>query len=254
MGRFSHEALMVDPRTGYVYETEDVGQLPASTGSCPIAPASSIRAAGSTCWRSASASRTSISARSGRSARAWTCAGCGSTIRWRRRRSRATRRARPRAARASAGSKARGGAIGTGYFLSTNGGSVGEGQVFEYDPDDETVKVIYDAPNANGRRQPGQHDRHAARRPAALRRCRRQQLHRRRAAGRSDPARQGVHLRDEQHESGDAATTTAVPAGDYRQSEWAGACYSPDGSWLFVNIQTPGVTFAITGPWGHGPL
>ena len=37
----------------------------------------------------------------------------------------------------------------TGYFLSTNGGSVGEGQVFEYDPDDETVKVIYDAPNAN---------------------------------------------------------------------------------------------------------
>ena len=25
MGRFSHEALMVDPRTGYVYETEDAG-------------------------------------------------------------------------------------------------------------------------------------------------------------------------------------------------------------------------------------
>jgi secreted PhoX family phosphatase len=46
----------------------------------------------------------------------------------------------------------------------------------------------------------------------------------------------------------------AVPAGNYRQSEWAGACYSPDGRWLFVNIQTPGVTFAITGPWGHGPL
>jgi Bacterial protein of unknown function (DUF839) len=33
-----------------------------------------------------------------------------------------------------------------------------------------------------------------------------------------------------------------------------GACYSPDGRWLFVNIQTPGVTFAITGPWVHGPL
>jgi len=45
-----------------------------------------------------------------------------------------------------------------------------------------------------------------------------------------------------------------VPAGDYRQSEWAGACYSPDGNWLFVNIQTPGVTFAITGPWGRRPL
>jgi len=45
-----------------------------------------------------------------------------------------------------------------------------------------------------------------------------------------------------------------VPARDYRQSEFAGACFSPDGKWLFVNIQTPGVTFAITGPWSRGPL
>jgi len=32
-------------------------------------------------------------------------------------------------------------------------------------------------------------------------------------------------------------------------SEFAGSCFSPDGSTLFVNIQTPGITFAITGPW-----
>lgn len=32
-------------------------------------------------------------------------------------------------------------------------------------------------------------------------------------------------------------------------SEFAGACFSPDGSTLFVNIQNPGVTLAITGPW-----
>ena len=31
--------------------------------------------------------------------------------------------------------------------------------------------------------------------------------------------------------------------------ELAGACFSPDGSTLFVNIQTPGITLAITGPW-----
>jgi len=36
---------------------------------------------------------------------------------------------------------------------------------------------------------------------------------------------------------------------DYRSSEWAGACFSPDGGTLFVNIQVPGITFAITGPW-----
>jgi secreted PhoX family phosphatase len=32
-------------------------------------------------------------------------------------------------------------------------------------------------------------------------------------------------------------------------SELAGACFSPDGSTLFVNIQSPGVSVAITGPW-----
>jgi hypothetical protein len=31
--------------------------------------------------------------------------------------------------------------------------------------------------------------------------------------------------------------------------EFAGAVLSPDGSTLFVNIQSPGLTMAITGPW-----
>ncbi len=32
-------------------------------------------------------------------------------------------------------------------------------------------------------------------------------------------------------------------------SEFAGPCFSPDGKWLFVNIQVPGITCAITGDW-----
>ncbi|MBD2196911.1 MULTISPECIES: alkaline phosphatase PhoX [Calothrix] len=32
-------------------------------------------------------------------------------------------------------------------------------------------------------------------------------------------------------------------------SEFAGACFSPDGKTLFVNIQSPGITYAISGPW-----
>jgi secreted PhoX family phosphatase len=32
-------------------------------------------------------------------------------------------------------------------------------------------------------------------------------------------------------------------------SEFTGAVFSPDGSTLFVNIQNPGFTLAITGPW-----
>ena len=33
------------------------------------------------------------------------------------------------------------------------------------------------------------------------------------------------------------------------QTELAGACFSPDGQWLFVNAYAPTRTFAITGPW-----
>lgn len=37
----------------------------------------------------------------------------------------------------------------------------------------------------------------------------------------------------------------------YRDNaELAGVCFSPDGSTLFVNIFWPGITLAITGPWG----
>ena len=36
---------------------------------------------------------------------------------------------------------------------------------------------------------------------------------------------------------------------NYEPSEFAGVCFSPDGSTLFVNIQDAQVTVAITGPW-----
>jgi secreted PhoX family phosphatase len=35
----------------------------------------------------------------------------------------------------------------------------------------------------------------------------------------------------------------------YSKSELAGVCFAPDGKTLFVNIQYPGTTVAITGPW-----
>lgn len=40
----------------------------------------------------------------------------------------------------------------------------------------------------------------------------------------------------------------------FNDSEFAGACFSPDGRTLFVNAQTPGMTFAIWGPWERGPF
>jgi secreted PhoX family phosphatase len=41
-----------------------------------------------------------------------------------------------------------------------------------------------------------------------------------------------------------------IPGGDVgATSELAGVCFSPDGSTLFVNVYNPGLTLAITGPW-----
>ena len=40
----------------------------------------------------------------------------------------------------------------------------------------------------------------------------------------------------------------------YRAAEWAGACFDPGGEVLFVNIQVPGITLAIWGPWDRGNL
>lgn len=57
--------------------------------------------------------------------------------------------------------------------------------------------------------------------------------------------------------SGDQYLVGVTPAGGMYKiarnalssSEFAGACFSPDGSTLFVNMQSAGRTFAITGPW-----
>jgi secreted PhoX family phosphatase len=38
-------------------------------------------------------------------------------------------------------------------------------------------------------------------------------------------------------------------AKNHVNTEFAGSCFSPDGSTLFVNIQKKGLTVAITGPW-----
>ncbi len=40
-----------------------------------------------------------------------------------------------------------------------------------------------------------------------------------------------------------------IAKNNYSNSELAGVCFSPDAKTLFVNIQYPGMTLAITGPW-----
>ncbi|HSV70344.1 MAG TPA: alkaline phosphatase PhoX [Methylibium sp.] len=52
----------------------------------------------------------------------------------------------------------------------------------------------------------------------------------------------------------EAVGKSGTLAGDHRNSEWAGSVFSPDGQTLFVNLYTPGITLAITGPWARGTL
>ena len=47
-----------------------------------------------------------------------------------------------------------------------------------------------------------------------------------------------------------AGANKRIAPGNYRESEFAGACWEPAGRVLFCNIQAPGITFAISGPWG----
>ena len=62
-------------------------------------------------------------------------------------------------------------------------------------------------------------------------------------------------------DGGSSAIVGVTPTGELYHlghvsidSELAGACFSPDGSTLFVNIQNhPGQTLAITGPWKKSP-
>jgi secreted PhoX family phosphatase len=140
----------------------------------------------------------------------------------------------------------------TGFFLSTSGGRAGKGQVFEYDPVAETLKLIYVSAGGTDVDSP---DNITVTPRGGLLLCEDAGAFAARAArlvgltldgntftfGQNNVALRNAH-------------NDRVPAGSYIREEWAGACYSPEGRWLFVNVQTPGVTFAITGPWGSGPL
>lgn len=63
-------------------------------------------------------------------------------------------------------------------------------------------------------------------------------------------AKNNVNLTAEQI----AAAGKNCEPGDYRGTEFAGVCFDPTGEIMFVNVQNPGITLAIWGPWERGPL
>ena len=252
MGLFNHEAAMVDPRTGYPYQTEDANDC----GFYKFVPDKRGKLI-----RGGRLYMLKVKKQPNANLGGGFPLGTTWDVQW-------VPIADPTAATMS--TFAQGTALGgarfrrlegawwgdrTGYFLSTDGGSQREGQVFEYDPRHETLKLIYDAPTFNDCDNP---DNMTVTPRGGLLLCEDN-------AGGQGQFAAGERLLGLTLNGGiftfainnvvlAAPRNPQVPAGDYRQNEWAGACYSPDGKWLFANIQTPGITFAITGPWGAGPL
>ena len=130
------------------------------------------------------------------------------------------------------------------FFVATNGGDATCGQVFAYYPEREELVLIFESPDQETLDYP---DNVVVSPRGGLVLCQdsgggTQHLYGLTRGGELFTfARNNVRLEEHRGFSG-----------DFRESEWAGACFSPDGRWLFANIQSPGFTVAITGPWRDG--
>ena len=144
------------------------------------------------------------------------------------------------------------------YFVSTSGGGIGGGQVFHYDPRRETLTLTFESRNNTS--HPVAPDNMTVSPRGGLLLC----------EDRGGISRlMGLNQAGDVFEFGrnnmnlnaaDVAiihsrfpgTAGRINAGNYIGAETCGACFYD--RWLFVNIQSPGVTFAITGPWNEGIL
>lgn len=133
------------------------------------------------------------------------------------------------------------------YFTSTSGGDAGSGQVWAYDAKTSDLQLVYESPAQETLYYP---DNLAMSPRGGLVLC--QDSYRKEAQCLFGLTPEGgifEFARNNGVYDGQRGIT-----GDLRNSEFAGACFSPDGRWLFVNVYTPGFTVAITGPWKEGLL
>jgi uncharacterized protein len=236
MGRFEHEAAAIDPDTGIVYMTEDDADglfyrfLPDAPGE--LAKGGRLQAL-------------KVKDQAGLDTRNWgngpdIAPGQGFAAEWidldhveapdADLRLRGFAKGAAKFARgegcAWATDKAYSGAV---YFACTTGGTAKKGQIWAYQPATGTLTLHYESPGADTM---DMCDNIVASPWGHLIIC---------EDGDHD---QFVHgLRP------DGTLYTIARNAHPGRSEFAGACFSPDGATLFVNVQTPGATYAITGPW-----
>ncbi|MHC2067522.1 alkaline phosphatase PhoX [Bremerella sp. T1] len=133
------------------------------------------------------------------------------------------------------------------YFDATDGGAAKAGQIWQFDPQKQTVTLLYESRSKRILNMP---DNLCVSPLGGLILCEDNDY-----AG-EDPLPQRMLALTKDGRLSNFAENNIVLNGEhngikgsYVDKEWAGSTFSPDGKWLFANIQTPGVTFAITGPW-----
>ena len=240
MGRFSHEAVAVDPATNWVYETEDANPsgfyrfIPHSPGTPGDPSSPAVLAAGGTLEMLAVRGRRRYDTRRNQTA------GQPLAVEW-------VMIDDPDPALENGAlstvnqGRAKGGAIfarlegcwygdGSVFIVSTSGGNIGRGQVWQYTPEganDGTLTLLYESRDANVLDAP---DNICVSPRGGLVLCE------------DGGGEQFVHGLTRQGEIFRFAKNI-VPG--QSGSEFAGSTFSPDGETMFVNIQGPGLTFAI---------
>lgn len=132
------------------------------------------------------------------------------------------------------------------YFDATDGGAARAGQIWQYDPASETLTLLFESPAKPVLNMP---DNLCVSPRGGILLCEDNDYganeYPQRMFGLSQAGKLKLFAENNVQLRGEVRGFS----GDFRTKEWTGATFSPDGQWLFVNIQTPGITFAITGPW-----
>ena len=282
MGRFNHEAVCVDPQTGYVYETEDTG----TSGIYRFKPTEPGNlAAGGELEMLKVVGSDQYDTRTGQAVggtlqvewvpitdpdpaeAGWTgdnlyregLAAGGATF------------ARGEGAWTGVTTNAAGEVTDVKvYWACTSGGDAYEGQIWEYtpnsadpastDPDNGTLKLLFESPGSHVLGHPDNITVHPASGVVTL--CEDGGGAPIELAGEGLPGStlgtplDGTYntLARRQRVHGVTTDGRIFKFAEQFGSEFAGACWSPDGRWFFVNIQGNATTYAITGPWENGPF